>query len=338
MRSPKRYKLGTGQELTLVLSKYNNLLQGKATNALSRTSKKSMNYDRREDSGWAKQDGVVVTLQNCSLLNLNVQTHKVFHALLLKLTKNFSMKKKATAETINKGREVVLSLKEYMDLCGLKDRKESRKQLKEAVQAIYNISLEWTDIRCNGKKKEEITWKARIAELLGQEWSDDPVKNSKVIFRFTFDIAERLSQSYIMPFPQNLFHINSKQNPHSYYIGQKLLVHYNQNFDRDNRNRIQVSTLLRGLPDIPTYDDTEHITQLIIEPFERDLDALVDRYSVLDSWEYCNKKGAPLTEKQLENMSYDVWTNLLIQFEPKDYPRDINKIEKIKNHLIAADK
>lgn len=51
MKSPKRYKLGTGQELALVSSKYNNILQGKATNALSKTSKKSMNYDKMIDSG-----------------------------------------------------------------------------------------------------------------------------------------------------------------------------------------------------------------------------------------------------------------------------------------------
>lgn len=54
---------------------------------------------------------MIITLQNCSFLNLNVQTHKVFQVLLLKLTKNFTMGKKATVEAINKRREVVLTLK-----------------------------------------------------------------------------------------------------------------------------------------------------------------------------------------------------------------------------------
>lgn len=209
-----------------------------------------------------------------------------------------------------------------MELCRLKDRKEARKQLKDAVQTIYNISMEWSEIRYDGKKKEERNWKARVAELVGQEWFEDPVKNNKVTFKFTYDMAEPLSQSYIMPFPQNLFCINSKRNPRSYYIGQRLLLHYNQNFDKDNRNRIQISTLLRGIPDISSYNDTEHITQLIIEPFERDLNALVNTYSILDSWEYCNKGGAPLSDERLKSMNYDTWVNPLVQFEPKDYPRE----------------
>lgn len=156
---------------------------------------------------------------------------------------------------------------------------------------------------------------------MGADWFDDPIKNSKVIFKFTFDLAKYLSQAYIMPYPENLLQVNSRYNPHAYYLGRKLLDHYNQNFKKENRNKVHVSTLLRGLPDLPDYKNTEHVTQLIIDPFERDLDSLVNKYGILDSWEYRSKTGESVTEEFLKDIEYDVWTNLIILFEPKNYPQ-----------------
>lgn len=302
-------------------AKYKNILQGKATNALSKVSKKSMHYDDKIDNSWINQDNVLIRLSDSSNLNLNVQTHKVLDALILKLTSNFSVGKSVSAETIDKRRTVTLSLDEYMEICGLKDRKKARKQLKEAVQTIYNISMEWREVVYEKNKKVERNWQIRVSDLMGEEWCDDPIRNSKVIFKFTFDIAKYLSQAYIMPYPQNLFQINSKYNPHAYYLGRKLVDHYNQNFEKDNRNRIQVSTLLKGLPDIPTYGSTRRISESIIIPFERDLDALVDVYGVLNSWEYCSKNGELISDKQLNGIDYDDWAALIVLFELRSYPQ-----------------
>lgn len=300
---------------------YSNILQGKATNALSKVSKKSMDYDDRIDVSSTIHNDVMIKLENSEELNLNVQTHKVLDALILKLTSNFSIKEGATADRINKYRTVSLTLSEYMDLCGLKDRKEAKKQLKAAIQSIYNLSMKWSETAYEGKKKVERNWQVRVADLMGEEWFEDPVKNSKVVFKFTFDMAEYLSQAYIMPYPENLFKINSKYNPHSYYFGRKLTDHYNQNAGKKNRDRILVSTLLKGLPDLPYYENTRRVSELIISPFDRDLDALVDDYGVLRFWEYCDKRGVAIPEEQLKNMDYATWINLYVLFEPLNFPR-----------------
>lgn len=304
-----------------VKTQYSNILQGKATNALSKVSKKGMKYDDKINSSSAIHNEVMIKLNNSEELNLNVQTHKVLDSLILKLTRNFPMGEEASADSVNKYRTVELTLDEYMNLCSLKDKKEARKQLKGAIQTIYNISMKWNETHYDRKKKIERNWQIRIADLMAEEWYEDPVKNSKVIFKFTFDIAEYLSKAYIMPYPKNLFRINSKYNPHAYYLGRKLIDHYNQNIGKKNRNRILVSTLLKCLPELPDYESTRYVSQLIISPFERDLDSLVDEYSILDAWWYCNKEGSALDDAELKDADYATWSNLFVVFEPLNFPQ-----------------
>lgn len=303
------------------VAQYSNILQGKATNSLSKVSKKSMKYDNRINVSSTIHNEVMIRLENSEALNLNVQTHKVLDALILKLTSNFSTGNKATSDRINKYRIVNLSLDEYMNLCGLKDRKEAKKQLKAAIQSIYNISMKWSEVSYEGKKKVERNWQVRVADAMGEEWFEEPVKRSGVTFKFAFDIADYLSHAYIMPYPEKLFQINSRYNPHAYYLGRKLVDHYNQNQGKKNGNRILVSTLLKCLPDLPKYEDTEHVFQLIMSPFDRDLDALVDDYGILRFWEYCDKDGVTISEDQLKNVDYSTWVNFFVLFEPLHFPK-----------------
>ena len=307
---------------SVISAPYSNILQGKATNALSRISKKRMKYDDRADVSNAIHNEVMIRLDHSEELNLNVQTHKVLDALILKLTRNFSVGEEATAEKIDKYRTVKLSLDEYMNLCGLNHRKKAKVQLKEAVQAIYNLSMKWSESSYEGKKIVERNWQVRISDLMLDEWFEDPVKQSSVTFKFTFDMAKYLSQAYIMPYPENLLQINSKYNPHAYYLGRKLIDHYNQNARKKNRDRILVSTLLRCLPDLPQYENTRRVSELIIAPFERDLDALVDDYGILNAWEYIDEDGVTVSEDQLKDMNYLSWIRLFVKFEPLNFPEN----------------
>ena len=180
--------------------------------------------------------------------------------------------------------------------------------------------MKWSEVSYEERKKVERTWQVRVADLMGEEWFEDPVRKSNVTFKFTFDIAEYLSKAYIMPYPENLFQINSRYNPHAYYLGRKLIDHYNQNLGKRNRKRILVSTLLKCLPELPNYETTRRVSELIISPFERDLDALVDDYRILNSWEYCNKDGVTVDESSLQNMNYATWIKLFVLFEPLNFP------------------
>lgn len=329
---------------------YSHILQGKATNALAHTSKRSMTANPVTGAGLATTDSVEVFIRNYNSIVLNVPTHKVMDALTLKLTSNFPHGKEATAESIDAHRAVELSVDEYMELCQLKDRKEARKQLSEATQALYDVSLEWDEVRYyvpEGKKKrvkDTFHWKTRIIDTTGADLDQDPVKRGKVAIKFSFDIAKYLSQAYIMPYPDKLLSISAKYNPHSYYIGRKLAEHHNMNIGKENASRISVRTLLEALPDLPSYDSIistagKNITQQIIQPFERDLIALRDTYGILTSWHYCNSKGEPLTDEQVESYSYSTWVQWLVEFELADYPDQRERLAKIEERKrIAASK
>lgn len=328
--------------------KYSSILQGKATNALTKTSKKSMELDPFTLTGRTTRDGVQVFLENYNSLSLNVQTHKVLDALTIKLTSNFPFGAKATAEQIASHRIVEISVDEYMQLCGLSDRKEARKQLKEAIHTLYNISLEWDEISYivpEGKKKrvkQENHYSVRLTDAK-IEAKENPLRRGKVVFAFSYTLAQYLSKAYIMAYPDKLLSINAKYNPHSYYMGRKITEHHNMNIGKDNANRIAVSTLLKALPDMPTYADvmrgnSRSVTQKIIQPFERDLIALKDTYGILASWKYCNSKGEPLTDEQIESYTYDVWEKWLIEFELTDYPDQSDRLAKIEERKKISTK
>ena len=328
---------------------YSNILQGKAINALAHTSKRGFTVNPITGIGSMTAEDVEIFIRNYNSIVLNVPTHKVLDALTIKLTSNFPHGKEATAENIDRHRAVEISVDEYMELCQLKDRKEARKQLREAALALFDVALEWDELRYyvpEGKKKrvkETYHWKARIIDTTGADADQDPVKRGKVAVKFTFDIAKYLSQAYIMPYPDKLLSINAKYNPHSYYIGRKLAEHHNMNIGKENANRISVKTLLAALPDLPSYESIistagKNVTQQIIQPFERDMIALRDKYGILASWNYCNSKGEPLTEEQVESYSYDTWVQWLIEFELASYPDQSDRLAKIEERKRIASK
>ena len=71
-------------------------------------------------------------------------------------------------------------------------------------------------------------------------------------------------------------------------------------------------------------DKGRALTRLIIEPFERDLDALEETLS----WTYCHSNNTPLTDEELATLSYDVFKDLLIHTEWKDYPDQTARLQR----------
>ena len=290
------------------------------------------------------------TIKDLSLVNVNVITHKVLETGLLKMTHGFPKGEDIDANVIDEHREVEISIKEYQTLCGIKDTKEARKQLSEGTKDLYEIAeLNWTEERYEipkGKKRKTkvaTKWKARILDTIGDGTEQNPVQNGKVTMKFSFDVAKYFSKTgYIMPYNMNLLKINGKLNPHSYYMGRKLLDHHNQNIAKENANRISVKTLIAACPDLPSYEEVmkkgKHATQQIIDPFDRDMLALkCNKYSILSDWHYCNSKGEPLTAEQVTKYDYHTWIEWLIEFQLADYPDQSNRIAKIeKRKTIAA--
>lgn len=331
-------------------SLYKNILQGKPTNALSgASSRRAVKNPITKAGSVMTSEGVEVFLNNYNAIALNVPAKKLLDALTIALTLNLPNKdeiKRMSVEEltniINQRRTVSITVDEYMELCGLKDRKEARKSLKASLETIYNIDLEWDEDRYiipAGKKrrvKETVHYHTRIASTRGEI-----KRTGDIVFSFNMDLAEYLANAYIMPYPTALFKISAKYNPYSYSIGRKLAEHHNMNIGKSNANIISVESLIKRLQELPSYDEimgeARQINKRIIEPFERDIEALVAN-GMLSSWEYTNASGKPLTDEQLSNMSYDTWVKLLIHFEINSYPDQSERLAKLEERKEQAKK
>lgn len=339
------------------------ILQGTGTNAVTHSSKRQIKEDdiRLGGEGVIEKDEVTIILGDARKNRLDVTTHQTLDALVMKMTKYLPRGENATEKGINDNRTVVISVEEFMQMRGLSDLKTARQQLKDSLQTLFNLSLKFIEVRGKGKNKQEFDVDSRIlsskAQLIehgeGENDGDNenpikgkdasaqnPIKNGIARVRFEYDVAEYLAKSFLMPYPQGLLGINGKQNPHSYYLGRKMVEHHNMNIADPNSNRISVRSLLQACPDIPSYETImqgkKQVTDRIIEPFDRDMDALEEKYGVLESWEYCNSKGAPLTEEQLTKLDYGTWERLLVNFELANYPDQTKRIEKKTRERKAA--
>jgi len=175
-----------------------------------------------------------------------------------------------------------LPIKEYLDMRGLKDEKEIREQVKGDIDALERISFEY-----KGTGKNQGAWlKVSISGgTVGQ------IKNGDIIFRFNQDFFDSFKEGegnrfLYMYFPREALTGSVKLNPWKYWLGRKIAEHKRMNIGKPNEDTISVQTLIDACPNYPTYEKVMQgdraISRRIIEPFERDLDAL----SPSLSWEY----------------------------------------------------
>jgi hypothetical protein len=184
---------------------------------------------------------------------------------------------------------VNLPLKEYMNMRGLKDEKETRTQVKRDIDALERVSFEY-----KGAGKQKRSWlKISISGgTVGQ------IKNGDIIFRFnqdffdSFRVSEKTRYLY-MYFPREALQGNIKQHPHKYWLARKISEHKRMNLGKSNEDIIGVDTLIAACPNMPTYEEIMQgdraISRRIIEPFERDMDEL--NQSLL--WYYTNSDEGP---------------------------------------------
>lgn len=202
---------------------------------------------------------------------------------------------------------VKLPLSEYMDMRGLRDVKSARNQVKEDIQAIDKLSMEFRDKR-----------KGRQGDFLNIKISGgtNGIVRGVIIFRFNQDFFDILTKYNIMPYPAELLKLNSKYNPSSQYFLRKVSEHKNMNYYNEHTSGdiIGVKTLLSSTPEIPKYEelgDSKQVNQRIIEPFERDMDAIESF-----KWSYCGKKGTEVEPYT----NYHEFINLNVKIEWINYP------------------
>lgn len=299
---------------------FNTIRQGKSTNALTKMRAiegKGLRIDSITGDATIQSGNFTLSVQNyAQLAGLKTSTHQLLDAITVSLT-----------ESGAKSPTVILPLEEYMRVRGLKDRKEAKAQAKADMEILRGASVSWEEKK--GRKTESYSF-VNIAD------SGEIKRNGDIVFTFGSTFYNVLLSYPVMPYPAQLQRINSKKNPNSYYLLRKIAEHKNMNVGKKNENVIAVKTLLGVAPFIPSYDEVmsgnRNVANRIIEPFERDMDALEDTLS----WHYCHSLDKPLTDEELRNMDYATFESLLIFTEWKSYPDQTARLEQKAERVQAA--
>ena len=315
---------------------YTNAFNAPAINELCRASKGKMNVQENitleglEAVGVQWINGVQVILGNYNRLKLTDNTRKILDILRIELTKKAPYSDIITEADIVRVRSVTLELDTFMERCALKDRKHAMEELRANAYTLFNISMIWNEEgfeinpQTGRKKRKKIHWDTRLFDSTKEvrNLDSDPVIDSSVTFNFAYDLVRYLCQKYIMGYCKKALTINSRKHPHALCMAHKLMEHYNMNVIKTDNVRITVGALMAACPELPTFEEVQgfHYTQLIREPFERDLLALRDIYGIVN-WKYCNTGGEPLTdEQQADKFSFKDWVQWRIEYSLPDYP------------------
>lgn len=310
---------------------FSTIRQGNVTNALTKlraVEGKTATVDQITGTATITRGDLTVTIPAFTVgtgLGLKTSAYQLLDALTVALT-----------ESGAKSPAVALSLEEYMAKRGLKDKKEARKQATEGLETLFNAKISFTK---KGKKGQP------------QDFHDVHLIDSKGIRKGVINVSfgstfYNLLLGYtVMSYPAQLWTLNSKRNPNSFYLLRKIAEHKNMNVNKKNEDTIAVKTLLKVAPYLPSYDEVmqgnKNVTARIIDPFERDMDALSETLG----WEYCHSNGEPLTQEEMENFNYDLFKDLLIRTAWRNYPdqtarlkRKAESIEKAKKRKPRASK
>lgn len=302
-------------------STFSTIRQGIATNTLTKikpSTKRNTIIDTITGTATITQGNLSITIPDFTKLKgFRTSTYQLLDALTVALT-----------ETGAKSPAVALSLEEYMKKRGLKDKKEARKQVTDDLETLFNATISFKEKRKKGQEQD--FHDIRIIDSKGIR---------KGIINVTFGTAfYNILLGYpIMPYPAQLWELNSKRNPNSFYLLRKIAEHKNMNVGKKNEDIIAVKTLLAAAPYLPSYEEVMNtdraISRRIIEPFERDMDALEDTLT----WTYCHSNNTPLTDEELSSMSYDTFISLLIKIDWKQYPDQTARLERKAKRIEQAE-
>lgn len=301
---------------------FSTIRQGTSTNALTKlraTEGKGLTIDQITGDATIKNGNFILTIPKYEqLTGLKTSTYQLLDAITVALT-----------ESGAKSPTVILPLEEYMSRRGLKDRKEAKTQAKADMEILRGASFSWEEKK--GKKVESYAF-VNLAD------SGEIRRNGDIVFTYGNTFYNILLGYPVMPYPAQLQTLSSKRNPNSYYLLRKIAEHKNMNIGKKNENIIAVKTLLSVAPFIPSYEEVMEtdraLTRKIIEPFERDMDAL----EATLSWNYCHSLDQPLTDEELATMSYSTFEELLIHTEWRSYPDQTARLERKAEAIEQAQK
>ena len=230
--------------------------------------------------------------------SIDQQTAKLLDVLIVKQTESGFSSQTTT-----------LDIKEYATILNGGEKptrsqiNKAREKIKKGIEALKYIKYTYQ----KGKRQQ------LNISLYG---GTDAIGNGKAIFKFNEDFFKlnfKLANgSYLAFLPIKLLSLNEKRFPHAYLLAKKIWSL--RRINRGNKQRetnIKVKTLYEYALTLPRYNKTTKRRAEIIEPFERDLNAIEN--TGLLKWHY-DTKYIEKTESR-KSVTFEDWLNATIVVE-----------------------
>ena len=297
---------------------YRVIIQNDVINTLTTVSKKSFKEVDTDGFGKVEKNELTITLQDFKDVKLDSITWNTLHILTSKLNENFSI----FGEDIEQIGTICLTTKEYAEIRKIKSVSDARVQLIDSLKTLSRIRLSFLEPIYEEKRYGVKEYVGHDIPLVGDVM---PLYDNKKIlkdlkaFKFSSEfISFLIRKKNTLPVPVGFFAFNNKKNPNSFYLASKILEYsYINRKKRGDTIILGVRTLLKSTPELPLYEDIKklgRIEQKIKQPFIRDLDNLVEK-NLIENWEYCNAKGTPLTDKQIESTNFNNFQKLYVKIK-----------------------
>lgn len=231
------------------------------------------------------------------------------------------------AETNAKDGKIKISLRDYMELCGLSDEKETRAHVKREMENLKKIELTSTEVK-RGKNVDFLN-----VSIYG---GTSGIRNSIIYFKFNEDFLRLCSFYSAVSYPALMFRLNSKHNPNSYCFLSYITDNKHMNAGKANEDIVSVKSLLNVAHSIPRYEKMDkskgEIRRKIIYPFMRDMNALEE---VL-TYAFCYSGGEEVAEDVLDTMDYHFFSQLMIKITWRDYPDQTKRLEHKQERKLES--
>ena len=208
------------------------------------------------------------------------------------------------------------SLVEYMTVCGLKNRKETVKSIKDSIRELIKTRTD-VDTEIHGKQvkmnRDILALAIDTTEKAGEnltpsEYLDRCIERGAVYMSFDLEVAWVFAQGALLAIPPEFFKIDIKRHKHAQPLSYYLINLANMNEHKASLLKVSLLKILWAMPDIPLaqFLEKENLVSIseqglhksaikpyehIIAPFKDTLEALKEEYGILKEYKLQDRDG-----------------------------------------------
>lgn len=296
---------------------------------------------------------VTITLEGKFLENLNATIAKGVFWIQMLFTERIGHSNPSDSD-IESARYMKWKIDDYMQYCGLSDRKNAIASMRKTLSVLSQAIIEWREEIIVRDDNGQPIYSGRYRDKKGN-WIPK-VKKTMQVYRGSFisthglnvinggfefwinkEFATYLAHAGVIAVHENFFKLDAQKSPGSITLAVKLSEYHSMNYGTNQANVISVKSLLNAMPNIPSYE-TLSVDEVVIisngsekkytkqggkggwkfrikKPFEDAFDSLVN-CGILSGWNY---------RENMNPLSYDEFVNQFVHFEFEVNLQDYNK-------------